>query len=360
MRIAYILTRADAVGGASIHVRDLSRAMAAQGHEVCVFIGGRGPVTDQLATPFHTLRYLQRTINPAKDLPAVTELVQALRDFRPDLISAHTAKAGWVGRAAAAKLRTPAVYTPHGLAVGDRISAWSGGLFTLAERFAARWSAAIVCVCEAERDLALAKNIAPAGKLHVIYNGVHDVDLRADPAAGEPVRIISVARFAPPKDHSTLLEALAGIRDLPWELDLIGDGPLEPRVRSAAAGFGGRIRFLGYQRDPAAALASAHLFVLSSHSEAFPRSILEAMRAGLPVVASNVGGVGEAVADGVTGQVVAPGSAEALAAAIKFFVSSRLERERAGREGRRRFEQSFRFERTAALTGALYAAILGR
>src|ERR1035441_5888237 len=109
-----------------------------------------------------------------------------------------------------------------------------------------------------------------------------------------------------PKDHRTLLAALAALRAQPWELDLVGAGPLEMEMRDLASelGLGGRVRFLGYVADPAPVLAGAQLFVLSSRSEAFPRSVLEALRAGLPVVASAVGGIGEAVTDGVNGLLV--------------------------------------------------------
>ena len=125
------------------------------------------------------------------------------------------------------------------------------------------------------------------------------------PASGSP-RIVSVARFEPPKDHATLLEALGRLRGLEWRLDLVGGGPLESAARAQAArlGIGERVRFLGDLEAVAPVLARAHVFALSSRSEAFPRSVLEAMCAGLPVVASAVGGVAEAVDNGTSGILV--------------------------------------------------------
>jgi glycosyltransferase involved in cell wall biosynthesis len=231
MKIAYVVTRADAVGGASIHVLEMARAMLSRGHEAVVFVGGAGPVTERLAqagVPYRSLRFLRRAVHPVHDVRAWFELVDALREFQPDLVSTHTAKAGWVGRAACARLGIPAIYTPHGLPVGDRMSRRAAPFYGLAERVAARWGRAIVCVCEAERRLALAQRIAPPEQLQVIYNGVRDVPetLRASPAVSPP-RIVSVARFEAPKDQATLLEALAMVSDLDWELDLVGDGPTE-------------------------------------------------------------------------------------------------------------------------------------
>ena len=89
------------------------------------------------------------------------ELIAALRDFRPDLVSTHTAKAGWIGRAACARLGLAAIYTPHGWPIGNRMPGARALVFRAAERRAAPWSRAIVCVCEHERRLAMAHGSAP-------------------------------------------------------------------------------------------------------------------------------------------------------------------------------------------------------
>lgn len=366
MKIAYVVTRADAVGGASIHVRDLARAMMERGNQVTVLLGGQGPVAEQLAAagvPYVSLRWLERRIDPVRDLRALAEMVTALHTLAPDLVSTHTAKAGWVGRAAARWLGIPALYTPHGWSIGERVSPRLGAIFSLAERAAANWCAAIICVCEEEKRLALSKKVAATEKLLVVHNGVGDIapELRARPAQA-PVRICSVARFASPKDHRTLLTALAALRSQPWELDLVGDGPLEAEMRHLASelGLAGRVRFLGYVADPAPVLAGAQLFVLSSRSEAFPRSVLEALRAGLPVVASAVGGVSEAVTDGANGLLVAAGNPVPLAAALETLLGDAGLRETMGAAARASYERRFRLEYMVDSTAAIYVTLLGR
>ena len=155
MKIAYVITRADAVGGASIHVRDLARAMLERGHEVIVLVGGAGPVTEQLravGVPFRSLRFSAASDPDRSATCWPRELAPAVREFGPDLLSLHTAKAGWIGRAVAARLGIPAIYTPHGWSIGDRHSPVEGMLFRLAERAASKWAAAIICVCEAKGD----------------------------------------------------------------------------------------------------------------------------------------------------------------------------------------------------------------
>ncbi|MCL5742710.1 MAG: glycosyltransferase family 4 protein [Acidobacteria bacterium] len=366
MKIAYVITRADAVGGASIHVRDLAGAMLARGHEVLVLLGGDGPVTELLKSagvPFRALPCLQRSIHPLRDARALGEMISVMREVKPDLVSTHTAKAGFIGRAASARLGVRAIYTAHGWSIGSRMPAPLSTVFTVAERVASRWTDAIICVCEYEKRLALEKRVASAEKLHVVYNGACDIpaSLRAHPGVA-PVRICSVARFEAPKDHVTLLHALARLRPQSWELELIGDGPLQPGIRRLAGelGLSGRIRFSGYQRDPAPALAAAQVFVLSSRSEGFPRSVLEAMRTGLPVVASDVGGVGEAVKNGGTGLLVPGGNPEALAAALGELLGAASERQRMGAAARAAYESRFRLETMVENTVAIYATVLKR
>ncbi len=360
MRIAYVVTRADAVGGASIHVRDMARAMREFGHEAMVLVGGEGPVTADLAAagvPYQPLRFLLRSVHPSRDLRAVGELRTAVRSFRPDLISLHTAKAGWVGRIAATSLGIPALYTPHGWPFGERFGPISRFGFGLLEKSISRHAAAIVCVCQYEKSLAVRQGMTDHGRLRVIHNGVQDVatSLLADPAAS-PVRLVSVARLEAPKDHRTLLRALSLLQQEQWTLDLVGDGPLEGELKSLTRelGLSERVNFLGYQRDPAGRLACGHVFVLATRSEAFPRSVLEAMRAGLPVVASRVGGIPEAVSQGVEGLLVPPGEIEDLAAALRRLLRAPALRRELGARARRAYESRFRFERMAETTLALY------
>jgi glycosyltransferase involved in cell wall biosynthesis len=366
VKIAYVITRGDAVGGATIHVRDMARAMIEDGHEAVVLVGGSGAVTEQLArsgVPYHSLKLLQRSIHPVRDWRALAELTAVLRSLAPDLVSTHTAKAGWIGRAACARLGLPAVHTPHGWAIGRRISTASGVLFTLAERVAKPWARAIICVCEHEKRLAMAKGVAHPEDLFVVHNGVRDIPpaLRAEPGR-TPVRICSVARLEAPKDHATLLAALRTVDSAAWTLDLVGDGPNASaiRERARALGIGDRVHLLGYQPDTAVPLAEAQIFALSSRSEAFPRSVLEAMRAGLPIVASDVGGVREAVTHGSNGFLVPPGDPAAMGSALSALLRDAGLRRTLGAASRDAYERQFRVEFMVRKTQAVYADVLRR
>lgn len=364
MKIVYLITRADSVGGATVHVRDLAEALRARGHDVTALVGGEGPVTEEFASrgiPFHSLRNLVRPIRPTRDFLAVIEIARVLREMKPDLVATQTAKAGLTGRAACWIAGVPAVFTPHGWTIGDRISPRMGPVYRWAERMAAPLTRRIINVCEYEKDLAMRYRIAPADKLAVVHNGIPDIPahLRADPAR-HPPRIAMVARFEAPKDHATLLKAVAGIRDRSWQLDFIGDGPLErlAREQAAALGIAGRVNFLGNCRDVAGRLAQAQIFALASRSEAFPISILEAMRAGLPVIASDVGGVREAVVPGIMGFLSPRGDVETLRAHVAGLAANPTLRQSLGAGARRHYEERFTLDLMIRRTLAVYAEAL--
>jgi glycosyltransferase involved in cell wall biosynthesis len=303
LRIAYVVTRADPIGGVQIHVRDLAVALQAQGHSCTIITGGSGPFVDVLretGIPVVVLRHLTVPIHPISDLRALREIRAALSEARPELIAVHSSKAGILGRLAGRSLGIPVVLTAHGWNFTPGIAALPAAAYRQIERSAGPLASKIITVSEFDRQLALDARITTADRIVTVYNGMPDVpaELRADPG-GTPARLVMVARFGPQKDHGTLLRALAGLRDHSWELDLIGDGPLMGRMQSLAAslGIGGRVRFLGQRMDVERLLASAQVSLLVTNWEGFPLSILEAMRAGLPVVATSVAGIGESVRD---------------------------------------------------------------
>lgn len=357
MRVIYVVTRGDAVGGAQIHVRDLATASRAAGDDVLVVCGTSGQLTEQLEAvgiPLQVEPSLVRAIHPVKDVSAVKSLIDITRIFKPDLVSLHSSKAGIVGRVAARRTGVPTIFTAHGFAFTSGVPEPNRTIYRLIERTLASSAAAIICVSENDRQIAIKAGLGEH-RLHTIHNGMIDADpaLRARPDDGEPIRVVMTARFDRQKDHETLFRAMATVPNV--EVDLIGGGPdLESRRALADhLGLRNRVHFLGQRSDVVEILARAHIFVLSSNWEGFPRSTLEAMRAGLPVVVSDVGGSAEAVTEGVTGFVVPPGDPEVLAERLRKLTQDPALRRSMGAAGRARFEAEFEFrimfDRTRAL-----------
>lgn len=213
----------------------------------------------------------------------------------------------------------------------------------------------------------------PAQRLHLIRNGI---DLTRFLAGGrqdarsaldlDPDALVLVisATLLPYKGHADLLAALAQAKDaLPdgWRLLVAGrDEGIGAALRqqAAAAGLGDHIRWLGERDDMPRLLAASDIALLTSHEEGSPNAALEAMAAGLPVIATDVGGCPEAVAEGITGKLVPPRAPDALAAAILDLAQDADLRQRLGAAGRARVEQLYSLEACVAAYAALYDAVL--
>ena len=259
-------------------------------------------------------------ISPAReprpaDLKTLATLVRLVRGA--DVVHGHSAKAGFLVRLAAALTgrRSACVFTPHGW------SFWSAGgatgrLYVSLERLAAHWCRTIITLSADERDAGLAARVGSRDGYVVIPNGI---DLERFARAPEPVagRVLVVGRFAPPKRHDLVLRAFADVHErFPGsELWFVGDGDDRPASEQLAAELGvqGATRFLGVREDVPELLAQAACVVLASDYEGCPLSVIEAMAAGVPVVATSVGGVPEVVRDGVTGILAEPGRPDGLA-----------------------------------------------
>jgi glycosyltransferase involved in cell wall biosynthesis len=365
MKIVYLVTRAEPIGGAQVHVRDLATAMRAQGHAPTVVIGGSGPFIADLKNrgiPVLTSRHLMRPIRPWEDLQAFREVTAMLRQLKPDLLSTHGAKVGMLGRLAARSLGLPLIVTVHGWACAPGTPAIQAAVSRSLERLIGRLAKKVITVSDFDRVFGLKASLVSGEQVITVHNGMPDVPtrLRAAPER-EPARLAMIARFEPQKDHETLLRALAALRNLPWELDLIGDGPGRQRMELLAADLGirDRIRFLGQLSEVTQTLADAQVSLLISNWEGFPRSILESMRAGLPVIASSVGGVDESVRDGETGYLIPRGDVDLLRDRIGRLLASPALRSQLGAQGRARYEQNFTLEHLIAKTTAVYQELLG-
>ena len=362
MRLLTIITLPDQ-GGAQIHLLSLLRGLGGRGISITLATSREGFLTQKaraIGINVHVIPRLIHSPSFYKDTLALLDIVKLLRVLKPDILHLHSSKAGALGRVAARLCKIPAVFTAHGWAFTEGASLKQKLLSIPAEAIVARLGGHIITVSRYDYELALRYRVASAKQMTVVHNGIPDVDCRADPSMRSVPRIVMVARFSPPKDHALLLKALSHLRHESWQLDLVGDGPLLASVSRLAneLGLGERVRFLGARSDIPGILAGSDVFVLTSRYEGFPISILEAMRAGLPVVASDVGGVSEAVLDGETGFLIGRGDRKALHDRLKTLLVNPQLRGRMGKEGRRRYEQLFTLDRMVNKTLRVYEHVL--
>ncbi len=363
MRIVQLITGSANFGGAQAHVRDLTVGIRAYGHECLVVTGPPdGLFSDQLRAQgvvVHVLPHLGKALHPINDVSALLELVAKLRKLKPDLVAAHTAKAGFLGRVACALLGIPCVFTPHGWSIVDRASGRINHTFKALERFGGMLGTAVITVCRDEHETGRASGLIAEKKLFCVYNGIPDSAIRRQ-GCDDDLTVVMVARFHKQKDHATLLRALSRLQAHPWRLKLVGSGPLleATRLLASSLGVAQRVEFLGECDNTAEILSRSSVFVLSTFYEAFPISILEAMRTGLPVVATEVGGIPEAVSRGFNGFLVPPSRDDLMAQALeRLFLDTSL-REQFGRNGREIFLDRFTEKQMILRTLEVYRFLL--
>ena len=232
----------------------------------------------------------------------------------------------------------------------------SGGQIRL-QRLAYRCATKVVANSPAARGVLEAEGVAP-GSIAVIPNGIDGAAFAAAPPRAEIRTVITVANLRAEKGHDTLLEAAAQLAAVHPRLrfQFVGAGPRRADLEALAAarGLSSRVEFLGHRDDVPELLSAADLYVLPSRSEAFPNGAIEAMAAGLPVVASAVGGLKDLIEDGRTGVLVPADDPSALATAIRRLVDAPAEARALGAAARAEVLAQYSFDRMVAAFEHLY------
>jgi glycosyltransferase involved in cell wall biosynthesis len=306
-----------------------------------------------------------QTLPRPSDLRDIARLVPLVR--RSYVVHAHSSKAGFVARLAGLAARRPGriVYTPHGW------SYWAfdgmvAKAFVGVEAVLSRCCGAVICLSEYERTDAVQRRVLRPAKARMIRNGIDSARF-SHPRTPVPGRIVMVARFASQKRHALAVEALAclvAVRpvgdDTAAELWFVGDGPLRAEIELLADSLGvaDRVRFLGRRDDVPQILASAACVLLATAYEACPLSVLEAMMAGVPVVATRVGGM-EELLDEECG-VVVDSTPRALADALARLLDDPDAAERMGKVARERALAEFELRTCVRHTVEVYEQLGGR
>ncbi len=328
----------------------LMRAGAARGHEM-VGVCADGPLLADVRAEGLRVEALPfaRSLSPLAQWRALRALVRLIRAEQPDIVHAHMPISGFLARVAAWWCGVPVVaYTCHGFLFNQPGPWWRRAVSLAMEWVAGRLTDVFTTVSTEEA--------ADARRLHLhrdavaVGNGRDPARFRPDPVArarvraalgcaAEAVVVVIVSRLV---RHKGYPELLAAMREVPgadlWVVGerLMSDHGADMEPLFAGAGLEDRLRRLGYRADVDAVLAAADVFVLPSHFEGLPMSVIEAMLTGLPVVATDIRGPREQVVDGVSGFLVPPGQAGPLAAALRRLVEDPGLRRRMGAAGRER------------------------
>ncbi|MCX7805600.1 MAG: glycosyltransferase family 4 protein [Planctomycetota bacterium] len=386
MKITHVITRM-VVGGAQENTLLTVEGFLRRGCRVSLISGpAEGPEGSLLdrawrsGAEVHIVPDLGREISPARDMLACIRIRRLLKTLAPDLVHTHSAKAGVLGRMAAASLGIPwIVHTYHGLPFHPYERPWRNWLYIRMERYCARLTHRIISVCDAMTRQALAAGVGSPRQYATVYSGIETEKFLRARAPGEraelrrrlglepsDVAILKIARLFHLKGHDAVLRAAPLVlRKVPHAVWVFaGDGVLRDELEGLTVnlGIGDRVRFLGIVPPDGIpdVLAACDLLVHASLREGLARALPQAMLSGLPAVSLNLDGAPEVVLPGRTGLLVAPGDLEGLAEAqISLCLDPEL-RSRMGREGRELCREKFDWRRMVDALAGIYAGLLGR
>ena len=336
LRTLHVITRLT-LGGSAENTLATMLALEAAGYAGSLAVGvaasDAASVNDarRRGATLHDVPGLGREVGP-RDAAALVRLWRLMRAQQPAIVHTHTSKAGFIGRLAARLAGVPVViHQPHGHIFYGYYGPRRTAFYVALERLAARWTDRIVTLTERGIDEHLARGIGRRAQYRAVPSGVPTAELRARAPARATARarlglpadafvVAGLGRFVPVKGFDLLVAALPRlVAAVPSaRVVLVGDGPERTALEAQATGLGVRERLLvtGATSDVAVGLAAADALAAPSRNEGMGRALVEAMALGLPVVASEVGGIPAVVADGETGWLVPPGEVDALASAL--------------------------------------------
>lgn len=347
------------LGGAQVHVRDLSEELVLKEHSVTILYGGKNYIDEALFSDkvdYIYCKSLTRNINPWMDLHAICEIRKKVKELNPDIVAIHSSKAGIVGRIATWSLRIPFVFTAHGWAFANGVGRKKQTIYRYLEKIIGQISSRIITVSDQDRELALSLKVLSPEKITTIHNGVVDnyhvqrLDRRT------PITITMVARFERPKKQLELIKALVPLKQHDWQLVFIGEGSLKQEAVMYVHEqlLDKKVSFLEASSNVSQLLTDTDIFVLTSSWEGLPLSILEAMSHELPIIASDVGGVKEAVHHTLNGFLIQDNLTELL----HLLINDHELRIQMGKNSRKLYEKSFSFEKMYDKTISLYKELI--
>ena len=335
---------------------------------------GLNELVEENGMRVHHIKHFVSKVSLFKDLFALWQIYRLLRREKFDLIHTHNSKGGFIGRLAAhlAVRDTPVVHTVHGFAFHENETKFRRNIFLGLEKLLRNWCVKIICISEPLVKLCLSHNIAPIEKICKIYSGIdikefskrdkrdkirHELGLKRNEIA-----ICQVSKLWEGKGHDDIIEACKEIfAQVPKsKVFFVGNGHIRKRLeyKVKARGFENKIIFLGHRADIPAVTSAMDIAVLAFHFEGMGRVVIEAMAAGLPVVASQVGGIVDLVDNEINGLLVPPHAPDHLARSIVRLAKDPNLRKRMGEMGRKKLDKRFSADTMIKQINKIYEKIL--
>lgn len=378
-KILYFITQSE-FGGAQRYVFDLVSNLRGE-FQVAVAIGEQknngilAKILQKNNIEYFIISHLKRNISPINDVIAFFKIIKLIKKYQPDIIHLNSSKISILGSLAsllAGRKSLRVIYTVHGWVFNEPLPAWLKSFYLRAEKFTAKFKNKIICVSEYDKQVALNYKIAPAEKLVTVHNGLGSINFYTKEEARKTLNyqnqnllIGSIGNLYKTKGYEYLIEAadiLINKNRISASFIIIGDGSERKNLKSLIKKYHLENNFiLTGQVDEAAKLLKAFdIYVCSSVKEGLPYSVLEAMAAGLPIVAAKVGGIPEMIVDPSTdlkqanGLIATPADAEDLAKKIKEFAIDKTLSTILGKKAEQGVSQNFGLEKMVEATKNVY------
>ncbi len=349
-------------GGGSVVVRSIVKRLVAEGCRVTVLCSPDAQTVAEFAETGAELihsTYWRRNVSPLNDLRFLFELFNLCHRRQFDIVHTHTSKTGIVGRLAARLAGTPLIiHTIHGFSFHEFSRGVGPCVYLTLEQIAGHFADLLISVNREDKETALARYIIPPERIVTILNGIDPQPLTPIQPAPlremlglppETILIGSVGRLAPQKGYTDLLQAAVFIvTHTPHaHILIVGDGPQRVELESLADALhvSSNCHFLGFRADVSQVLAAFDIYVSTSLWEGLSISLLEALAAGKPIIATDIKGNRETIHDGQNGLLVPPTNPGALAEAIVKLVKDPTQCRRLARRARQSAEIEFSEER---------------
>lgn len=344
-KVLYVITKSN-FGGAQRYVYELATALQTDGHQVVVASGGTGELTKRLeaaGVKTYTVAGLGRDIKALADIKAFFSLLSIMRSFRPEVVHLNSGKAGLLGAVAARFTSIPKiVFTAHGWSfLEPRTRLWKT-LTWIGSYITALCAHQVILV--SDNDLKHTRMPGVQKKSTVIHTAVVDFPRLSREAARlalfseeeisahlHDLWLITNAELNHNKNHTTAIDAVAEFNSTHSTkifYTIIGEGESLSSLREQVdlRGQNEYVQFKGYQSDARQYLLAFDIFLLPSKKEGLPYALLEAGVAGLPVIASNVGGIPEIIEDQVSGYLINPDNHVSITDALDYLLNNPDER----------------------------------
>jgi len=366
MKILYIITQADG-GGAQKYVLTLAKhfngGIAAGNEAGKLFIDAQRVGLDTFE-----LQHLKRDIGPWHDLLAVWEIHKLIKLYKPDVVHLNSTKAGILGSFAGIGTKTKIVFTAHGFVFNEPLPTPTKMFYLALEKVASAYRDFIITVSDADKKSALDNKLIAPNKITTVYNGIPQIEFLTKQQARQELgldenKIIvgNTSNFYNTKGLDILIQAVSLPDKNPadGQFVIMGKGKLQGEIEQQISKLHlePKIKLLTNLRQADIYLKAFDIFVLPSRKEGFPFALLEAMQAGLPIVATRVGGIPEAL--GEAGLLVEPENPSALALALNNLITNK---NLADQYGQKALDRSKLFTETKMLeqTEKIYGQLLSQ